>query len=202
MIDADIPGAIILGLYEVVYKMVLPESAGGVPSSESSTLVDTYDPLPAEEFEQADEESGTETPINNVQTPHRTLKSSRSMIPLMPSPSTAARTIANYGDDDAEDGGPDTPLDVDTTHPHPHLPLHRFSGPPALPPALLSNFLTSCIGIATFLMGFPLIFIFNFLGWETFRWPAGEGVSTMTMWSTIEVVAITGSIYVSPISAQ
>lgn len=177
--------------------MVLPESQGGVASSESSTLVDSYDPVPAEEFEQADEQSGIITPVDTDDAPPRTLKSKGSMIPLMPSPSTAARTIHHYGNEDDPSGDISTPLDVDTPHPHPHLPLHHFSGPPALPPALLSNFLTSCIGIATFLMGFPLIFVFDALGWETFRWPAGEGVSSTTMWSTIAVVAMTGAAYVS-----
>ena len=182
--------------------MVLPESQGGVSSSESSTLVgdNAYDPVPAEEFAQGDEESGDATPVDADDTPHRTLKSQGSSIRLMPSPSTAARTLHSYGNIPAhvdktidEDEVP-TPADVDT--PHPHLPLHRFSQPPSLPPALHSNFLTSCIGITTFLMGFPLIFVLHWLEVETFRWPAGEGVSSMTMWSTMAVVAATGSIYV------
>lgn len=171
--------------------MALPASQGGA-SSESSTLVGdgAYDPVPAEEFEH--DETRVVTPEDD--TPHRTLKSNRSSIPLMPSPSTR---VLSYGDD--TDGGAEvnTPLDVDTPHPHAHLPLHHLTAPPTLPPALHSNFLTSCIGVATFFMGLPLIYVLHWLNWETFRWPASDQASTMTMWSGIAMVAATGASYVS-----
>lgn len=184
---------------------MLPEGHGGVSSSDQSTLVaDSYDPVPAEEFEYDDPSgSGSDTPVNDGP------KRKRSDIALTLSPRSRLSPGGAYGGtadvDGADDNASDlenipTPADIDTPHPHPQprLPTYHVSGPPSLPPALHANFLTSCIGLATLTLLLPAIPILHWLGWETFHWPQADGVSTSVVWGAIFMVAINGAIYVSP----
>lgn len=66
-----------------------------------------------------------------------------------------------------------------------------------LPPALHANFITSCIGVTTILLLWPPLIILHYIGWEIFKWPSAENVSSLYMWGELAVVAFGGAIYVS-----
>ncbi|WVF68554.1 hypothetical protein IAT40_003322 [Kwoniella sp. CBS 6097] len=193
-------GAIVLGLYEVVYKLALPEGHGGVSSSSAHHGTNDYSPLPthahtshsplSSAFIQAndmDEEDlsgsvhqrphfphiptdGTPTPIEL--TPPLSRTTSNSNAALLPSPSGTQ------------------------SYPHHQHHSHHFK-PIALPPALHANFLTSCIGVATLLLMWPPVIVLDWMGYEDFRWP-GTGVGAQgfwDIWSSLWIVFWSGSLY-------
>ena len=68
---------------------------------------------------------------------------------------------------------------------------------PVLPTALHANFLTSCIGFATFVLLWIPIPLLHWIGWEAFRWPGQQGGNVWEIWAGLEVVAWGGAVYVS-----
>ncbi|KAF8320271.1 hypothetical protein DL93DRAFT_2073773, partial [Clavulina sp. PMI_390] len=52
------------------------------------------------------------------------------------------------------------------------------------------NFITSCIGVATFLVLWPMLFVLHYTGVETFRWP-----DNMETWWSIGAVSLCGVAY-------
>jgi drug/metabolite transporter (DMT)-like permease len=167
-------GAMGLGLYEVVYKMVLPESEGGahrptgdhaisptvavfVPGASAGGRVSP--PLHDDTEPEANSDEDDDDRINLG-------RAAGSRTPLLAKqPGTAT---------------PTTPV-----HPHTHLI-------PQLPAAFHSNFLTSALGVGTLvLLWIPFPFI-HATGIETFVWPSGGDV-----WGSLLIAASMGAIYVS-----
>lgn len=189
--QADIQsGAIILGLYEVVYKMILPEGQGGVdiPTTDRAS----YAPINQDSI---DEEhmhetgpipSGSTTPVGPLYpSPRQPTKSRIDNIPLSPKLTTSQAPLDRMVSR--------TPLlDSRPTSPHPHSVIET-----SLPPALHANFLTSCIGFATLVLMWPPLIILHWTEWEGFHWPGGIGVSSGTVWAGLGVVAWAGAFYVS-----
>ena len=179
-------GAIVLGLYEVVYKMALPEGQGGA-STESSNSSISYTALPS---------------INNITDPELTPPQSRSdtplpddrprgpyakprgpdFIPLSPSKLSHDRLLSS------------TPLLRTKTPPSPSpsysSPQPSPSKVPHLPTALHADFLTSCIGLATVVLLWVPILILDLLGWETFRMPS------ISVCGDLMVISWGGALYV------
>ncbi|WVW86787.1 hypothetical protein I302_108841 [Kwoniella bestiolae CBS 10118] len=161
-------GAIILGLYEVIYKLALPEGHGGV-----SPFPSNYTPLPTHHSDGMDE-----TPLSSGITilhrpifPHQGTDSTPTPIELTP---PLSRTTSNAG------------LLPSQSH---HHVQHQVK----LPPALHANFITSCIGIATLLLLWPPILLLDWTGYEKFHWPDGENV--MRIWGCLGLVFAGGTIY-------
>ncbi|WVQ79389.1 hypothetical protein IAT38_001486 [Cryptococcus sp. DSM 104549] len=184
-------GAIALGFYEVVYKLALPEGHGGV----SATPTPTYSPLPTSTTPPAsppqDDSAFSRRSLPRSHHPHRA--ASTPDIPLGPtSPTleTDARTNFLYRTTSTS-----LLIQPKPRHAHPHPHVHQHGHPVPLPPALHANFLTSCIGVATFLMLWPPIIGLHWLGYEVFRWPGSNGESALRIWAGLEVVAWGGSLY-------
>ena len=66
-----------------------------------------------------------------------------------------------------------------------------------LPAALHANFLTSCIGLATLVLLWTPLPVLHWLGWETFHWPGQTGGDASTIWWSLLIIAVGGSVYVS-----
>ncbi|WWC65980.1 uncharacterized protein I303_108602 [Kwoniella dejecticola CBS 10117] len=181
-------GAIILGLYEVIYKLALPEGHGGVTSS---TLATGYSPLPTHT---ANNRMETETELEDESHLHENENGSaisqRSSHPYQGTDSTPtpieltpplSRTTSGAGL-------------LPSTHLHQNQNQNRHSIQNGsivdLPPALHANFITSCIGLATLLLLWPPIFLLDWSGYETFAWPAGEGV-----WTCLAAIFAGGTLY-------
>ncbi|OXM78991.1 hypothetical protein C364_03469 [Cryptococcus neoformans Bt63] len=165
-------GALALGLYEVIYKLALPEGHGGVSPTPSD---DDYSPLPS--FNAAQVAS---SPSAFYHRHHRT--SSTPDIPL-----ESSSPVVD-----------ESPLRRHTSISQLIIPesgstrrIHDQEPPVPLPPALHANFLTSCIGIATLLLLWPPIIWLDWMGYEVFKWPGSDG----KIWLGLEVVAWGGSIY-------
>ncbi|ODN78512.1 hypothetical protein L202_04139 [Cryptococcus amylolentus CBS 6039] len=174
-------GAIALGLYEVIYKLTLPEGHGGVTVAPDEE--EDYDPLPT-----------SHTP------PH--------------SPESSAISHRSHFHPHRSASTPDIPLDtaspvLEDEHERPYA-LRRYTSasqlikpgaphypghPVPLPPALHANFITSCIGVATFLFLWPPIIWLHWMGFETFQWPGQVGESAVMVWGGLAVVAWGGALY-------
>ncbi|ORX37911.1 hypothetical protein BD324DRAFT_623774 [Kockovaella imperatae] len=188
-------GAIFLGLYEVVYKLALPEEP---PETASRPPTAAYSELPvhatqAAEFDQSPPVSRAGTPPPSRPRPQGRSQTVRSDdIPLRVSP-TAARFPA--GTDAApKTSRPSSPASSDSSSRN--LPSKLIEADSLqLPPALLANFLTSSIGLTTiFFLWMPLP-ILHWLGWETFHWPGSRGESAMEIWTDLNIVSWGGAIY-------
>ena len=180
-------GAIVLGFYEVVYKLALPEGQGGLNNNTSEEekdddgLVRDVEPGyqavshgPDTLAISADQEESL-----RASTGHRR--------------STSDRSISSSHLEDDDGAYPlASPLDSGTrlTPRAPH-PSHLSSrGRPKLPLALHANMLTSLIGVMTLLFFWIPIPLLHWVGWETFELPWGN-------WGNLFVVCGTGAVYVS-----
>ncbi|WWC73570.1 uncharacterized protein I206_107542 [Kwoniella pini CBS 10737] len=175
-------GAIILGLYEVIYKLALPEGQGGVISSSTE-----YSPLPTHSISTSTEETELEDEnhLNQSSISHRSnhqyrgTDSTPTPIELTP---PLSRTTSNAGLLPSSSGH----LNLNQNHSN-EIENGSIVN---LPPALHANFITSCIGLATFLLLWPPIIFLNWSGYEEFVWPNGDGV-----WSCLIAIFIGGTIY-------
>jgi len=168
-------GAAGLGLYEVVYKMVLPESEGG---SHRIAGEHATSPIVARHGTPPPEESSTEVEDDDDDNRFAMGRAAGSRTPLL------AKATPN--------GTPPTP---NSSLPRPTL-VRSASGHhmhvPHLPPAFHSNFLTSAIGVATLvLLWIPFPFL-HATGVEDFMWPSGQ-----KRWGFLLLAASMGAIYVS-----
>ncbi|KAK8849577.1 hypothetical protein IAR55_004912 [Kwoniella newhampshirensis] len=174
-------GAIMLGLYEVVYKLALPSDHGGVTTPSPSH---SYSPLPAHH-------SPPTSPSASATFHHRPIPHSHPSppIPLEPSshsqppdvlspPSLQRNTSSSFLIQPKQ-------TQINLSHGY----------PVTLPPALHANFLTSCIGLATLLLMWPPIVGLHWMGYETFQWPGNGSDSPGMVWAALEVVAWGGSLY-------
>ncbi|WRT69557.1 uncharacterized protein IL334_006544 [Kwoniella shivajii] len=169
-------GAIILGLYEVIYKLALPEGHGGIVS----TAADDYSPLPtyhsppssppSAPTQHTSGSSQHENGYHRNQYPHMGTDPSPTPIELTP---PLSRTTSNA-------------ILLPQRHHH-----HQYQV--ELPPALHSNFLTSCIGIATLLLLWPPIIALDWTGYEPFHWPRGD--HAFEIWLSLIAVFIGGTLY-------
>lgn len=177
-------GAIVLGLYEVIYKLALPEDHGGITSSSSHAHSNNgYSPLPthhntytssvSEDESLSTFSSRTIDIHHRPNFPHQGTDSTPTPIELTP---PLSRTTSNA-----------ILLPSSSTHHNPVLVK--------LPPALHANFITSCIGIATFLVLWPPILLIDWMGYESFSWPSGE--NTWKIWQCLGMVFAGGTVYVS-----
>ncbi|OCF39537.1 hypothetical protein I317_06646 [Kwoniella heveanensis CBS 569] len=197
-------GAIVLGLYEVVYKLALPEGHGGVSSSPShhGSNSNDYSPLPthaqhhslshsplSSSFMQANDLDDEDASISVHQRPHFPhIPTDGVPTPIELTP-PLSRTTSNSN----------AALLPSSNYPsrrHPHHHLHH-SKPIILPPALHANFLTSCIGVATLLLLWPPVIALDWLGYEDFRWPGtgGGAEGFWDIWSSLSIVFWAGSLY-------
>ncbi len=188
---AHLLGAVILGLYEVVYKMALPEGHGGI-SSESAAPSADYAALPmhADAFDPTmtpPESRASSPPIDDRPRGPYTKPRGPEDIPLSPHKPVHDRLPSS------------TLLLRVRTPPSPPLSdtslRNDLSSPektdyPPLPVALHANFLTSCIGIATLIMLWVPIVILDLLGWEAFRIPS------FSICRGLAVVSWAGALYV------
>ena len=163
-------GAVLLGLYEVVYKLALPEGQGGV-TSDKQPATESYAPLPLH--------IDPDVPLS-PQAPRHAHRDSRG--PLMPGQAPPSPLPSDEFDELA--------------------PAYSKDFISSLPPALHSNFLTSCIGITTLLLLWIPIPLLSILGIERFRLPGSQGGPIVEMWAELEVVAWGGAVYVSPFEGQ
>lgn len=178
-------GAAALGLYEVVYKMVLPESEGGshrkpgdhasspILARVASALPRVATPPPEESATDAedDDDDDDRIALGRAAGAHTPL--------LAKSPSAVDIAHAQH----RASGSRSSSSISRIVHPH-HVPQ--------LPTAFHSNFLTSCLGVATFVLlwvPFPLL---HLTGIEEFVWP-----SSPKLGGALVVVASMGAIYVS-----
>ncbi|KIR34604.1 hypothetical protein I352_02855 [Cryptococcus deuterogattii MMRL2647] len=169
-------GALVLGLYEVIYKLALPEGHGGVSSTPSD---DDYSPLPPSDPATDSSSSGTFHHRHHH-------ASSTPDIPLEPSSPEVE----------------ELPLQRHTSTSQLIVPktestrrIHDLESPIPLPPALHANFLTSCIGIATLLLLWPPIIWLDWMGYEVFQWPGAGGGAGGKIWLGLELVAWGGALY-------
>lgn len=191
-----------LGLYEVVYKMALPEAAGGVSSVNDEegyeALLNTAimpDLTPPESWPGSPNESSH----SRIAYPSILRANEERDIPLHPriDRQTSRTPLLRIKTP------PSPPLSTDHTPTiqspalTPILPRNTHHTPPELPAALHSNFLTSCIGVATLVLLWLPIPILHRIGWETIRWPGQGGGDFWTIWGGLQVVAWGGAIYVS-----
>ena len=193
-------GALLLGLYEVVYKMALPEGNGGIASKPTKTTA-RYAPLDADEQEEPDftpPESRSVTPpldkrTESTKDPRRIYSKARgpstNSIPLSPSfrlhdrlassspllPTSIQQVSARQ---------PSSPPPSDSVD----IPLEH----PNLPKGFHSNFITSCIGAATLAALWLPCILLDILGWEPFRWPG-----TWRLWADLGIISTSGAVYVS-----
>jgi hypothetical protein len=184
---------VLLGLYEVVYKMALPEGHGGV---DSTLEAEAYEVLPqhnddVDEIPLSTSSITTEYTSDPSRSPrtqlYPALRNPDALRPGVPSRKTSRSPLL--------DGTPSPRPSVEAP-----IPISSYSRdePPTLPTALHSNFITSCIGFATLVM---LCIPIPFLHWtevETFRWPGSQGGDAGTIWYALVIVAACGAIYVSP----
>lgn len=174
--------------------MILPEGSGGVDVPPPTNRTD-YIPLPRSLVNEITQypippESGPPSPSPHIQVYPNPRQPSHhvDLIPLSPESSQSSlrspldRSVSRTPLLDRS--GSATPTDT---------PLLASQ----LPPALHANFLTSCIGFATIVLLWPPILLLHWTGWETFRWPAGDGVTSGTVWAGLGVVAWSGAFYVS-----
>ncbi|BEJ14123.1 hypothetical protein CspHIS471_0312970 [Cutaneotrichosporon sp. HIS471] len=186
-------GAILLGLYEVVYKMVLPESQGGATHAHNPadgithySAVAVDDDVGVESEAENDYALGTAAPQPQAHTPLLPKVSSRPASPVLgglagvvsPMHSrthTPAHSRSHSASHSRAASHPPTPM---------RAPPHIV---PRLPTAFHSNFLTSLIGVATFVLFWPPLPFLHFTGWETLEAPPS--------WGLMAVVAVGGSIY-------
>ncbi|WWC92943.1 uncharacterized protein L201_007906 [Kwoniella dendrophila CBS 6074] len=178
-------GAIILGLYEVIYKLALPEGHGGVSNHNSSSSINGYSALPTHnndssfsaesiEIDGEGDSSFSERTIMSIHHrpnfPHQGTDSTPTPIELTPPLSrTTSRNPIN----------------------HPSNNHHHQTA--KLPPALHANFITSCIGITTFLLLWPPIILLDWFNYESFSWPSGE--HTWEIWRCLALVFAGGTVY-------
>ena len=210
-----------LGLYEVVYKLALPEGHGGVSNISTDNHSNVgYTSLPFHAAAEDYEATGMTPPPSRPTTP-----------PLHPPQKRHHRHPRPRGVDSI----PLSPRGVDSIPLSPGMvmdrqtsatPLLRVKTPPAptdeetppppfsaddiqsqllrrpslkrtarapLPTALHANFLTSCIGFATLVLLWIPIPILHYTGIETFHWPAFE------IWLDLGIVSWGGAIYVNPL---
>ncbi|WWD20202.1 hypothetical protein CI109_104678 [Kwoniella shandongensis] len=171
-------GALMLGLYEVVYKLALPPAHGGHTTTTSPSH--TYSPLPTHH-------SPPTSPSNNSGFHHRSYPSPP--IPLEPPSANSSYFDTQVN---VHNGLQRTTSSALLLQPKSHGSSH----PITLPPALHANFLTSCIGLTTLLLLWPPIIGLHWLGYETFEWPgSGDTASSWKVWLALEVVAWSGSLY-------
>lgn len=163
-------GAALLGLYEVVYKMVLPESQGGVHRETVNPGV-PYVPID-NDIDDEDQDIALNGRPAESHTPLLAKALSRPASPTLTgaSGSTAQRIINT--------SIPSTPAHRDEDH------------VPKLPTAFHSNFLTSLIGLATLVFLWPPFPLLHWTGIEVFEVPKG-GLG----WGLLVVIAIGGAIY-------
>ena len=201
-----------LGLYEVVYKLALPDGQGGVTSDESTSPKDDYHSLPlhaeqAEDYELSppgSPESSHSTPPFSPPPLSRSNsqpQGGRSKIENIPLSTRSPRRVIQPKHSATPLLQPKSPSSAITdSHNHSNgWPNYGLDHAPSakLPPALHANFLTSCIGVATIILLWIPIPILHWLGWEHFRWPGSQGQSATGIWLDLQAVAWGGAIYVS-----
>lgn len=172
--------------------MALPEGHGGVdPTFEA----EAYEVLPQHNDEVDDIPLSASTITNEYTDPTRSSRTQlypASRNPEAPRPGVPSRKTSRSP---LLDGVPSPRPSVDVS-----LPMAYSTQPPVLPTALHSNFITSCIGLATLIM---LCIPIPFLHWtevETFRWPGSQGGDASTIWYALVIVAACGAIYVSSLA--
>jgi hypothetical protein len=205
-------GAVVLGLYEVVYKMALPEGHGGIPAVPVHATVG-YSALPTYHHQHPSSDSREGSPPLDTDGPasHR----QRGVYPANRTPNdsillsptlrpqdrrTSSTPLLNGSTNRPASPSPFTdedPSQLAHPFPHPHKEPH-----PHVPAALHANFLTSCIGVATALFLWMPIVVLDWTGIEPFRWPGSRGESTLGIWAGLEVVAWGGALYVSAIASR
>jgi hypothetical protein len=175
-------GAIVLGFYEVVYKLALPEGQGGVVGS-SEGKDDTG------VIHDDDVEPGYQAVSHGPDTLGIGISSDQdqgSRGPPGHRRSTSDRSISSELEDDGAYPLA-SPLDSGTRlTPTPH----HSRGRTPLPLALHANMLTSLIGVMTFCFFWIPIPLLHWVGWERFELPWGNG-------GYLFVVCLTGAVYVS-----
>lgn len=190
-----------LGLYEVVYKMALPEGHGGVKTE--SRELDGYTSLPTMAVTEptptnlTPPDSRADTPppaINDPYPPAAPLTRPRgAQVPLdrktSRTPLLRLKTPPSPPSSFGPSSDPPSPADL--------VPPARDTEAPTLPAALHANFLTSCIGLATLVLLWTPIPLLHLIGWETFRLPGSQGGDAATIWAELQVVAWGGAVYVS-----
>ncbi|KAL7424916.1 hypothetical protein Q5752_000603 [Cryptotrichosporon argae] len=201
-------GAAMLGLYEVVYKILLPSSpAPAARLAEVFALgADRVGGASAPLLKPGDGDSdndgdgdgdhdgrwadetrgdrraygGAREPASPT-APHVHVRSPA--LPLgasgVPAPTSTPPLPAALSGSAAGAASASTP-----PHPAPALPL-----PPPLPPALHANFLTSCIGLATALLLWAPVPLLHWTGLERFTVPRGA------QWASMAAVCVGGSTY-------
>ncbi len=142
-------GAAVLGLYEVVYKLSLPEGQGGIVHSEK---VNKRTAMPVVAYAPVNQPYDGDVHPSPSPLPHIIHRRSSSLPVLMNN-------------------------DGVLQEPH-HLPI-----------GLHANFLTSCIGLATFGLFWIPLPLLNAVGWEELRWP-GKALQS------IGVICLAGTTYV------
>ncbi|WVQ75117.1 hypothetical protein IAR50_004726 [Cryptococcus sp. DSM 104548] len=179
-------GAIALGLYEVIYKLALPEGHGGVAVSPGEE--EDYEPLPTSHTPPYSPESSA---ISHRQHFHPHRSASTPGIPL----ETAFGLEEEHQRPDAlrRYTSASQLIRPMPRAPHPHVRTHGHPVP--LPPALHANFMTSCIGVATFLFLWPPIIWLHWMGYEVFQWPGDAGESVAMIWGGLAAVAWGGALY-------
>lgn len=201
-------GALVLGLYEVVYKMALPEGHGGVVKQEDelfpySSLPTTADDILTPVHTDINVPSSSSQATTHRVHPSSLAAASFAEIPLAPridrqtsrTPLLKIKTSPSPSLSDLDVPPTASPL-TSPLLPKQHANTHHLL--PVLPPALHANFLTSCIGLATLVIFWVPIPFLHWVGWETFRWPGSQGGNLMEIWGGLEAVAWGGAIYVRP----
>lgn len=210
------PGAVLLGLYEVVYKMALPEGHGGVDTPPDPS---DYEILPTHHDDDNDdialatgsslptitETSPPDSPPDTPK-PHYDLSIGNGHPPIYSDrqsvdsqrPSAARKTSRSPLLNPISISTPNHTQSVLSSGTGLQYPRYSSDEPPVLPTALHSNFITSCIGFATLVMlWFPII-ILHWTSVESFRWPGSNGGDAGVIWWALVVVAACGAIYVRP----
>ncbi|TXT16042.1 hypothetical protein VHUM_00545 [Vanrija humicola] len=178
-------GAILLGLYEVVYKMVLPESPAEprhaharAHSDVERRLSDDAPATPSIVSEPESDDEDNDIALGSGSAPRTQRKSSRT--PLL-----------SKDADEANGNGSGS-----TTPPLHYAPLQapavgHHNRLPQLPEAFHANFLTSAIGFATLVLLWVPIPILSWTGIEVYQQPRGA-----KLLGILVVVCAGGSVYV------
>jgi len=177
-------GAIVLGFYEVVYKLALPEGQGGVVVSseekDDAMVGVVHDVEPGyQAVSHGPDTLGTGISADQDQGPGRAPDHRRS---------ESDQSMSSDLEDDDRAYPLASPLDSGTRL-NPIAPLSSRRQT-KLPLALHANMLTSLIGVLTLCFFWIPIPLLHWLGWERFELPWGN-------MGYLFVVCLTGAVYVS-----